>query len=127
MHISTLPLSSSQLYEPFSLYYFFFFFLNFTSTPYIYLFSLPSSFFFFLNDPAPTEISPLSLHAPLPIYQRSPHAAPADHPHQHLRRREPPGGAGARRDVPVAQVGFDRRALSLLGWPPGGSRRRRCW
>src|SRR2546429_2637321 len=28
------------------------------------------SFFFFLNDPAPTEISPLPLHAPLPICSR---------------------------------------------------------
>src|SRR5256884_9013247 len=27
-----------------------------------------SSFFFFLNDPAPPEISPLPLHAPLPIF-----------------------------------------------------------
>src|SRR2546429_9687384 len=26
-----------------------------------------SSFFFFFNDPAPPEISPLPLHAPLPI------------------------------------------------------------
>src|SRR5258705_12964215 len=27
-------------------------------------------FFFFFNDPAPTEISPLSLHDPLPIFDR---------------------------------------------------------
>src|SRR2546430_13139720 len=33
------------------------------------------AFFFFLNDPAPTEISPLSLHAALPIY--------SDHSRQH--------------------------------------------
>src|SRR5256885_15011537 len=30
--------------------------------------SSPSSFFFFLNDPAPTEISPLPLPDPLPIF-----------------------------------------------------------
>src|SRR2546426_8930632 len=29
---------------------------------------LPSAFFFFFNDTAPTEIYPLPLHAPLPIY-----------------------------------------------------------
>src|SRR2546428_3107616 len=29
-----------------------------------------SSFFFFLNDPAPTEFSPLPLHAALPISSR---------------------------------------------------------
>src|SRR2546430_17668658 len=33
-------------------------------------FSTPVSFFFFLNDPATTEISPLSPHAPLPISPR---------------------------------------------------------
>src|SRR2546430_10247329 len=30
----------------------------------------PSRFFFFLNDPAPTDIYPLPLHAPLPISPR---------------------------------------------------------
>src|SRR2546430_4542975 len=29
-----------------------------------------SFFFFFFNDPAPTEISPLPLHAALPIYKK---------------------------------------------------------
>src|SRR2546422_9902668 len=29
----------------------------------------PLSIFFFFNDPAPTEISPLSLHAALPIFR----------------------------------------------------------
>src|SRR2546430_15092348 len=31
---------------------------------------LPLFLFFFLNDPAPTEISPFPLHAPLPIGRR---------------------------------------------------------
>src|SRR5256885_6795618 len=33
--------------------------------------SILSRFFFFLKDPAPTEISPLPLHDPLPICQPS--------------------------------------------------------
>src|SRR5256884_7399616 len=40
---------------------FFILFSRLTVMPYLYS-------FFFLNDPAPTKISPLPLHAPLPIY-----------------------------------------------------------
>src|SRR2546422_299785 len=43
-----------------------FFFIDMPSTDIFSLF-LHCSFFFFLNDPAPTEISPLPLHDPLPI------------------------------------------------------------
>src|SRR3989304_9960647 len=50
-------------------------------------------FFFFLNDPAPPEISPLSLHAALPISRpgrRSgrPSAGPADRRHSGPPRSE---------------------------------------
>src|SRR2546428_12923211 len=42
------------------LFFYFFFFI---------IFNLPLFFFFFFfNDPAPTEIYPLPLHAPLPIF-----------------------------------------------------------
>src|SRR5256886_13954796 len=41
----------------------------FTSVP-----RQPLIFFFFFNDPAPTEISPLSLHDALPIYFIDPFA-----------------------------------------------------
>src|SRR2546425_6881423 len=42
--------------------------------------------FFFFNDPAPTEIYPLSLHDPLPIFTPQPlHLA---EPVQHDRRRD---------------------------------------
>src|SRR2546430_8115848 len=40
-------------------------------TPHTHLYRLLSFFFFFLNDPPTPEISPLPLHAPLPI-SRSP-------------------------------------------------------
>src|SRR5260370_178850 len=40
---------------------------NHWSTSAISIPPLPYSFFFFLNDPAPPEIYPFPLHAPLPI------------------------------------------------------------
>src|SRR5260370_6589938 len=50
----------------------------FPSLSFIYLFTLPPPFFFFffLNDPAPPDISPLPLHAALPI---CPPVPPAEH------------------------------------------------
>src|SRR5256885_12758131 len=50
------------------------------------------SFFFFFNDPAPTEISPLSLHAPLPILEENLdhiRASPADNGTVELIARRP--------------------------------------
>src|SRR5260370_1233165 len=44
-----------------------FFFFNDTPTSEIYILSLLYALFFFLNEPAPPEISPFPLHAPLPI------------------------------------------------------------
>src|SRR5260370_28859178 len=48
--------------------------LRFAAVIYVF-FLIPSLvlcyFFFFLNDPAPPEISPLSLHAALPIFKPS--------------------------------------------------------
>src|SRR2546425_13278909 len=43
------------------------FFSNHTQLLVLYPLSLILDLFFFLNDPPPPEISPLSLHAPLPI------------------------------------------------------------
>src|SRR2546430_15973175 len=57
----------------------------------IFLFSLyVFFFFFFLNDPPPTEISPLPLHAALPISRPPPRSSP---PAQGARD---PGGGPAR-------------------------------
>src|SRR3989441_6122274 len=44
--------------------------LIFFISHHLYTLSLPSFFFFFFNDPAPPEISPLSLHDALPILAR---------------------------------------------------------
>src|SRR5258708_3102180 len=54
---ATLPLYVEIQTVPTSLLFFFF-----TTIP-----RPPYSFFFFLNNPAPPEIYPLPLHAPLPI------------------------------------------------------------
>src|SRR5256886_6198588 len=71
---------------------------------------MPSHLFFFFNDTATTEISPLSLHAALPI-SRPLRKTPPARPRQGRRRparskRGAPGGAGgpaqratARRNV----------------------------
>src|SRR5258705_13652567 len=45
-----------------------FFHLNDPPSSFISFISLNHVFFFFFNDPAPTEISPLSLHDALPIW-----------------------------------------------------------
>src|SRR2546422_11732324 len=60
-------------------------------------------FFFFLNDPAPTEITPLSLHAALPIcgrLARKPEARHRRNPHVEGVPRPPAigGGIGERTD-----------------------------
>src|SRR3989449_9352082 len=52
------------------------FFFTYTSTTEISTLSLHDSLVFFLNDPAPTEISPLPLPAPLPICRRQADAPP---------------------------------------------------
>src|SRR2546429_2613684 len=54
-------------------------------------------FFFFLNDPAPPEISPLSLHAALPICRRSRGPEPAPPPPARTSRaiRNRPGRTGS--------------------------------
>src|SRR5260370_32445203 len=87
----------------FHFFYFIFFFYIFTSDS---LFSL----FFFLNDPAPPEISPLPLHAALPIcgHRRFSDGERyaverRDRGHHRARRRR----AGLRSALRVA---FERRA-----------------
>src|SRR2546421_3660036 len=59
--------------------------------------------FFFFNDPAPTEISPLPLHAPLPIWRRR---RPAAKPCWPGCRRMPPSGCSAwqRRRLPARRT-----------------------
>src|SRR5256885_15695893 len=84
----------------------------------------PSFFFFFLNDPATPEISPLSLHAPLPIC-RAAHPAGSSRPHLPLRqgaaraarsllrgplRRDPRRGGGRRQRAGGARGGPHRTA-----------------
>src|SRR2546430_8306348 len=58
------------------------------------------SFFFFLNDTPPTEISPLPLHAPLPIFHR-PDGVPG---HAHVgqgRAALHASARGVRRGAPL--------------------------
>src|SRR5256885_13420508 len=97
----------------------------FLSSPFLFPFIPPSRlfFFFFFNDPAPPEISPLPLHAALPISPRGP-APPLGGSRRHRRRRparprpglpvgvpgrDPGTTAGRhgrpRRDAPAGQIG----------------------
>src|SRR6202008_5208362 len=57
-----------------TLFVIFFVFITIFSTFYLFVYLLFFFFFFFLNDPAPPEISPLSLHAALPIGDSAPGA-----------------------------------------------------
>src|SRR3989440_388716 len=79
-----------------SLFLFYFFFLTITPLP-------PQHSFFFFNDPAPTEISPLPLHAALPIWRRR---RPAAKPCWPGCRRMPPSGCSAwqRRRLPARRT-----------------------
>src|SRR5260370_41680421 len=73
----------------------------------LYTLSSPHFSFFFLNDPAPTEFSPLPLHAPLPILPGPP--VPLARPPQaagSVARGAPPAvlrhrGDGGYRAAPV--------------------------
>src|SRR5256885_15210298 len=58
-----VSLICDSLFKTRNIYYYFFHVLF----SYFILVPPPFFFFFFFNYPAPTEISPLSLHAPLPI------------------------------------------------------------
>src|SRR2546422_11589261 len=64
--------------------------------------------FFFLNNPAPTEISPLPLPAPLPIYQPRARwrqlAPPAGHATYHLTERAWGNPHVAREPAPHSSV-----------------------
>src|SRR2546422_7427320 len=62
-------------------------------------FPVPLLLFFFLKDPAPPDISPLPLHAALPIFRVAPPGAP-DRPH-----REPQVVAPRVREAAVADDG----------------------
>src|SRR5256885_14897688 len=82
----------------------------------------PLFFFFFLNDPAPTDISPLPLHDPLPICSGRP------------RGRAGPGAVHAPRAGRAARVTGSGGLRAVVAWhgveegrgPPGfdSSRRR---
>src|SRR2546422_8607327 len=67
----------------------------------ILLISIILRFIFFFNDPAPTEISPLPLHAALPISRR-PGAGGVPHPPGGRDRRAPdPLGEAATGELPA--------------------------
>src|SRR5256884_470634 len=83
--------ASPRFYPPFSFP---------TITPFPFL------IFFFLNNPAPPEISPLPLHAPLPIFKRE--GQNSDPPRRHFLLRTQgdhwiDGGRTAGRQVPREQ------------------------
>src|SRR2546429_9755890 len=107
--------------------------------PFLYFFFIPKRsstcfFFFFLNDPPPPEISPLPLHAALPIPRRAAHYPPVKHDpgaearagRQHDQRAGAPAGAEhplaerERVDVVVHEYGQAEPLAELGGERPAG-------
>src|SRR2546422_251914 len=91
------------------------FFFTHTSSTEIYTLALHDSLFFFFNDTAPPDISPLPLHAPLPIPSRDPprsrRAAAA------LAETAPPAGPG--RGAPATRTPPLPRAARPRARPRG--------
>src|SRR5258708_18689287 len=87
---------------------------------------LPSSFFFFLKHPAPPEIYPFPLHAPLPISVaeiRAPErSAPARRRAPRCARRGPRGCARPARIPVCCRKGRPRAAYWDSRWPRASSR-----
>src|SRR2546425_9072717 len=76
-------------------------------------------FFFFLNDPAPTEISPLSLHDALPIFKAPPAvlfaadcAAPL-HPNVLVLRIQPDEGISIRMNAKVPGTALNIQPVKM--------------
>src|SRR2546422_1150778 len=79
----------------------------------VYWVLFPASFFFFFfNDTAPPEISPLPLHAALPICRRGP---PAPGPRR--RRRQGRGAASPPRLVLIGYRGAECRGQGTVFGP----------
>src|SRR5258707_15424526 len=104
------------------------FFIN-TPPTHFYLYPIIFLFFFFFNDPAPPEISPLPLHAPLPISAGKLRPAagfqPGDPRHPLLRAVvDIPGwrhaGSARRCRGPVRRRGFATRIAARARGTGGG-------
>src|SRR2546430_4320899 len=83
--------------------------------------------FFFFNDPAPTEISTLSLHDALPIYllgvqcRRRPHRR--DHPLLHFRQMEEHTSELQSQSNLVCRLLLEKKKNTFIQIPPSAKRR----